>query len=311
MSIMYPRLRQDRTFGVLNGGITASQTSASITPDAASLPLPAVVAPNIFVVILEPDTVNEEIVWITSCSASATSGFTMLRGQEGSASVSHLTGVPYKHGPTTQDFNSTIRDAAWLRATTANVNDDEFNAGVLDPSWIQVVPTGTQSVVVGADVCSVKVAGQTPSDVCGLVKPINGLAIGNSIETSVRGQLCVTQYPMCGLVLCDGTSPTSNIVFANFYDLNLLIYSGAFNGVTYNPGSAAVLINIVSRIFIRLLWVAANTFRAYYSPDGVQWSTFGIGDLSLAMTPTHMGLMTGTYSGAGDYIASFEYFRVN
>ncbi len=308
-----PRIRQGQVFGVLNGGITNVATTIAITPDAGSGGLPAVAAPYIMALILEPDTANEEVVWITSCAATAVSGIIVMRGQETTLNVAHLNGVPYKHGPTLLDYPiKQIQDHRWATGA-ATVNDDEFDGGVLDGSWTQVVPSGTQSVLVGNDTCSVKVKGTTAGSACGLVKPLNGFGIGNSIETAVR-YLTSESYLMTGPLLCDGLTAGSNYAWMSNYSypnsiLQLQFYKGTFT-TAVGSGSPGISGIITGPLFSKIKWVAANSFQPFWSPDGVQWTDFGLGAQSITLTPTYMGFGTSSYGGAQDVIASYEYFRV-
>jgi len=55
-----------------------------------------------FTVAIDPDTVNEEIVFIT---ASSSDTFTIVRGRSGSSGVQHSSGATVKHVLTSDDLN--------------------------------------------------------------------------------------------------------------------------------------------------------------------------------------------------------------
>jgi hypothetical protein len=57
-----------------------------------------------FTVALDPDTTNEEIVFITAGPSGDT--FTISRAQAGTAATSHSTGATVKHVLTSSDLNS-------------------------------------------------------------------------------------------------------------------------------------------------------------------------------------------------------------
>jgi len=57
-----------------------------------------------FTVAIDPDTINEEIVFITAGPSGDT--FTITRGQAGSSAVSHSTGATVKHVLTSSDLNA-------------------------------------------------------------------------------------------------------------------------------------------------------------------------------------------------------------
>lgn len=56
-----------------------------------------------FTVALDPDTTNEEIVFITANSGDS---FTIVRGRAGSTAVSHSSGATVKHVLTSDDLNA-------------------------------------------------------------------------------------------------------------------------------------------------------------------------------------------------------------
>lgn len=79
----------------LNGSITNSATSIvvnAVTGFPVSYP---------YTLILERDTVNEEVVKVT---AAAGVTLTVVRGQDGTAGVSHANGAVVEHGVSAQDF---------------------------------------------------------------------------------------------------------------------------------------------------------------------------------------------------------------
>jgi len=56
-----------------------------------------------FTVALDPDTANEEIVFIT---AAATDTFTISRGEAGTSNIAHSGGDTVKHVLTSDDLNA-------------------------------------------------------------------------------------------------------------------------------------------------------------------------------------------------------------
>ncbi len=56
-----------------------------------------------FTVALDPDTANEEIVFVT---AQATDVLTITRGQAGTSNISHSAGASVKHVLTSDDLNA-------------------------------------------------------------------------------------------------------------------------------------------------------------------------------------------------------------
>lgn len=82
----------------LASGISNSATSMTVATGAGAALLGGVTlsAGNIdtFSVALDPDTINEEIVFITANSSDT---FTIVRGQSGTSAISHSGGASVKH----------------------------------------------------------------------------------------------------------------------------------------------------------------------------------------------------------------------
>jgi hypothetical protein len=79
-------------------------SNSTTTPTWTSAPgFATIVAPNYYVVIVNPGTTFEEIIYLTAFTAAATSG-TVLRAQEGTSGLAATGGAPWIHGPTAYDY---------------------------------------------------------------------------------------------------------------------------------------------------------------------------------------------------------------
>jgi hypothetical protein len=95
-------------------GSSSPGTSQAITGLFAVAPAFAtLVAPDYYVLEIEPNTANYEIAYLTAYTAASLDG-TITRGQEGTSAPAHITGVPWAHGPTAQDFAPTYKPAAFF-----------------------------------------------------------------------------------------------------------------------------------------------------------------------------------------------------
>ena len=90
----------------LASSINSSVTSMTVATGTATTLLGGVtlVANSQFTVAIDPDTINEEIVFITAGPSGDT--FTIDRAEAGSAAVSHSTGATVKHVLTSDDLNA-------------------------------------------------------------------------------------------------------------------------------------------------------------------------------------------------------------
>jgi len=90
----------------LASNINSSVTSMQVATGTASTLLGGVtiVTNSQFTVAIDPDTINEEIVFITAGPSGDT--FTITRGRAGSTAVAHSTGATIKHVLTSDDLTA-------------------------------------------------------------------------------------------------------------------------------------------------------------------------------------------------------------
>lgn len=91
---------------ILNNPLAIGDTSLS---SAALSSLPAIVAPDIAALVLDPagSAGAPEVVWVTAHTAAATTA-TIARGKENSSARQHLVGIPWVHGPTLLDYEAAV-----------------------------------------------------------------------------------------------------------------------------------------------------------------------------------------------------------
>jgi hypothetical protein len=112
----------------LASSINSSVTSMTVATGTATTLLGGVtiVASSQFTVAIDPDTINEEIVFITAGPSGDT--FTITRGQAGTSAISHSTGASVKHVLTSSDLTSFetgtgTADAAIPKSTVTTKGD--------------------------------------------------------------------------------------------------------------------------------------------------------------------------------------------
>jgi hypothetical protein len=90
----------------LASGISSTATSMTVAAGTGSTLMGGVslAAGNVdqFTVAIDPDTINEEIVFITAVS---TDTFTIVRGQAGTSNITHSGGATVRHVLTSSDLN--------------------------------------------------------------------------------------------------------------------------------------------------------------------------------------------------------------
>jgi hypothetical protein len=105
----------------LASGISNSATSMVVATSTASALLGGVslAAGNVdqFTVVIDPDTINEEVVFVTGASSDT---LTIVRGGSGTSAITHSGGATVKHVLTSDDLNAyaTLTDTQTLTNKT-------------------------------------------------------------------------------------------------------------------------------------------------------------------------------------------------
>lgn len=213
---------------------------------------------------------------------------------------------------------STIYDGRWYKAA-AEDTVDEFNDNSLGGSWVRVDSSGGSSRATwteGRDVLSVyNSGGDAAGELHGMMIPIGtSMVTGDAFITcfTMMGTLGVS-YSMAGIILADGTTYGSG---NQVHSLSFMTASSPSqqNDVRtasgYSSVSSSAAISTVQgvRTFIRLVKLASNAWRTDVSPDGVSW-ILGTATVTLSFTPTHVGLLSSSWSTSNKHITSYEFLR--
>jgi hypothetical protein len=119
----------------LASGISSSATTITVSADTASTLLGGVVlgANDQFTLAIDPDTVKEEIVFVTSTSGNPVAGdaITVVRGRAGTGNIAHDTGATVKHVLTSNDLDyfTTGVDSAITATSTTTVSNKSISLG--------------------------------------------------------------------------------------------------------------------------------------------------------------------------------------
>lgn len=213
---------------------------------------------------------------------------------------------------------ATIRDRRWTLGAGASTID-EFNDDTLDPAWVRVdgtgAPAGNVTWTEAGDVLSAKNAGgDTGATLHALMRPVGTAPVtGDAFVTAVDLFAAVgVTVPVSGLVLTDGvTFGSGNQVAAlNYFDAgsNLTVHVHKFTGYNTEVASTGNLLVRPGTVYLRLVKLASNTWRADASPNGIDW-ILGAATTTLAFTPTHVGLLSSSWGTATKSVASYEFLR--
>ena len=98
----YSSISQDTTLAA--GGISSSATTMTVASGTGNSLMGGITltAGDTFQVALDPDTVNEELVFITVQSGDV---FTITRARAGTSAVAHAAGATVRHVLSSDDLN--------------------------------------------------------------------------------------------------------------------------------------------------------------------------------------------------------------
>ena len=146
MTRLYSSISVETT---LASGISSTATSMTVATGTGSTLLGGVtLAPgNVdqFTVAIDPDTINEEIVFITAVSSDT---FTIVRARAGTSGISHSGGATVRHVLTSDDlnyFNNGVDNAVTLTGTQTLTNKNLASGTNTFPSSL-VTLTGNQTL---------------------------------------------------------------------------------------------------------------------------------------------------------------------
>ena len=135
----------------LASGINSSVTTATVASATGSTLMGGVtlgasvggVYPDQFTVAIDPDTTNEEIVFVQYISSDT---LTIVRGRAGSTAVSHSSGATVKHVLTSDDLT-------WFESNTSPVDSLGFSGSSSGTTTVQAsaVASGTLTLPAATD----------------------------------------------------------------------------------------------------------------------------------------------------------------
>jgi hypothetical protein len=200
------------------------------------------------------------------------------------------------------------------KAPVPHASDDEFNDGVLSPSWTYVNGGGGPTITwtEQGDALSCKFINTNAAIILGQLKPIS-IGIGGYIQTAIKLMMS-SNNPRAVLLFSNGTSAASSCVamstqlFSSTTPYSLHKGSGPITNVTFGAGTSVIF--PFSPVHMRFTWQAANTWRSEWSPDGISWESQATGDLAATLAPTHMGFGVAV-NASFPQVISFDYFRAS
>lgn len=170
----------------------------------------------------------------------------------------------------------------------------------------EVTVTGSQTLTEKDGFLSVNTIGQTAADMNCLLKA-HTFSVGDSFVARLglgggsQSQACV--------IFTNGTSSSSSMMYGGIASDGgatkmwqasgtLTSWAGNFNDTYNNYGG------MTAGLCVKLVYVATNSWRAWYSPDGVSWFAPFVA-VSFTLAPTHVGVGWMTTVASPGAVATF------
>lgn len=257
-----------------------------------------------------------------AAGATGATGPAGATGATGPAGATGATGATGPAGATGSSGTGTgiSRDRRW-NVAAAETSYDEFTGAGPAAAYVRVDDTGGAGRLTWAQVddqlLSTNTSGDTAAQFSALMRPLSGvggaLAAGDAFITCLTISSTGANYAFGGLVFADGVAFGAGIqvVATSHYGGSsqqhiLRSYTGYTTNVSNVDALAGVLIG--RPFFIRLVYLGANVWRRDLSEDGILWRK-GAATLTLAVTPTHVGVLNTSFGTATPNQVSYEFLR--
>ena len=263
----------------LASGISSTQTNMTVAAGTAAALLGGVVLSPLgtdqFTVAIDPDTQNEEIVFITNTDGST---FQITRGRAGSSAISHSGGATVRHVLTSDDLNF-FKTA--IQPTDLTAKGDLITA--TGPGSATTLGVGTNGQILSADSTEAK----------GLkwVAPPTGDVTLNGVQTLTNKDLssATNTFP-ASLATLTGTQTLTNKTLTS-PKVNLGINTVA--SLTYNtvPNDNGSLIVTTGSSLVSI------AIQSGY-PEGAQINVLQTGTGQVEIVPGAGGIVNSIIIGA-------------
>lgn len=198
---------------------------------------------------------------------------------------------------------------------TAHTDDDFFDSDS-SGDYTELDIAGTTTWGIGRGRLGCVFEGQTVSDFAPFLKSITSASSPMTIETAFRLSRSNLKFAYAGALFSNGVIASSTAT-----SIGILIQDETIPpSLRHDDGTLTLMASQVNHqrshsepsvlMYIQLIWISSNSFKARFSIDGVGW--IDMGAQATTLTPTHFGFFVTDWGSLSSQegLAAFEYFRV-
>jgi len=243
----------------LDGSMVSTSNGATGTMKVASTSSFPTSYP--FTLVIAPDTVSEEIVTVTGAATSGT--YPVIRGEDGTNSVTHSSGDAVRHMITARDlqepqdhiFATTAVHGLLPGVSVAPAANPTFTGTVVLPAATSIGPVTSTEIEYLDGVTSYI---QTQLNQAKLIVQSTNKTANYTLASGDEGNLIKLDATSSAIVVTVPVDATFN--FAIGTQINLIAVNNA-NPITIAPASGTVAVNSTLGLNFRLQWSCATLIK--------------------------------------------------
>lgn len=198
-------------------------------------------------------------------------------------------------------------------APTSLDAEDTYWSGSDAAAMTTVTVTGTQTITERVGQLSVLYSGQDTQDYNCLLKA-HTFSTGDAFAVPVRSmaEAVTNQVAATGIIFTDGTTAAANAITGALQQTGAeaiprrILRAGTLTAMASVLGTSDLrLASGYPWAWLRLTYVASNSFALDVSCDGVSWVSAGETAQAFTLTPTHVGVTWSKDASSEDAAATF------
>lgn len=197
---------------------------------------------------------------------------------------------------------------------------DEFDDEAIDPAWVRVdgvgaIPSSVNWVESMGQLSMIHAAvADTANYMHAILRPIGTpMAVGQSFYTAFTMYANTSSpYVMGGLIIANGTQHGTGVQLlnlnysgSNVLNTDMRVFANFQSQSTTTTGFTIPGLGTLT--YTRLVYVATNTWRIDWSPNGIGWIIGAT--ITSTIVPTHIGFLSSNWGNALPGVVAYEFLR--